>query len=404
MKWIALADRTCEHSFARKLSLCRHFHSSHSDLPVPTELAFVSKTRKQSDGVALSIGTSQPDRMEVDSPGSTLTDLSDSDGGWDRLVKKEGSSHFGSPDGKVVAVYPGGDGSAEVDEKKKSKALGSHSPSFVSFLPSYPDSLHPKRIESKTTEGRRAKIYDYPPGARDEIAMPFDAIYGLKPAKPLSKASSSNQKVHLPSAYSLSFPVPSHPSGKPLQQPGFYSAIPTPSMNGSKKMMHPMYQNRVNVAPKLSYDPEAPVIIETGSRNRLVGYRMKAPSHERPQADPTTSAKQRNAIVPKARGTSSTRADVIELDTDDDAKFDATKKSGQAATEDTDSRRLPPLEIPAGKLWSLASAAASAAQMSSVRSSLESVQSKDSAITLIGTPSTSMEASTSLNGKGTEAE
>jgi hypothetical protein len=346
--------------------------------------------------------------MEVDSPGSTLTDISDSDDGWNRSVKKEGSSHSGSVDGKVVTNYPSGGGSAELSVKEKSKAFGSHSPSFISFMSpnpgNHPDALQPKRIESKTTDGRRAKIYDYPPGARDEIAMPFDAIYGLKPTKPLSKASSLNPKVHLPSAYSLSFPVPSHPSGKPLDQPGFYSPIPTANINGSKNMMRPMYQNRGNIASRLPYDPEAPVIIETGSRNRLVGYRMKAPSHERPRAEQTTSAKPRSATVPEAKGVSSTRPDVIELDTDDDATFDATKQARPAATQDAESRRLRPLEIPAGKLWSLASAAASAAQMSSVRSSLDSVQNKDSAITLIGTPSTSMEASAPTNGKAEEAE
>lgn len=132
---------------------------------------------------------------------------------------------------------------------------------------------------------------------------------------------------------------------------------------------------------------------------------MKTQSYETTQADRTTTAKQRNAALSKERNNKDMVPEVIEVDTEDDVSMEVDKNGTMPATDhNADLKRLPPIEIPSGGLWSLASAAASAAQMSGVRSSLDSVQSKDSAITLIGTPSTGTVLMAPSGEKGAEAQ
>lgn len=276
-----------------------------------------------------------------------------------------------------------------------------------------PEASQKQRSLSKTHGGRSKKVYEHSPAVRDEIAMPFDAIYGLKPKHAIStsRAALPGQKLHTqseqPSAYSLSFPVSGQLSGKALGSPGFYASIPSLNIDGSQNISHSVYQKHAVLAPSVRYDTGSPLVIDTG-RSQFLGYRIRTPSGRSSQAVSTqadrTAARQRSAAPSKQKSASGAAPEVIEIDTEDDATMEVDKNETMADTiRSTQSKSLQRLDVPAGSLWSLASAAAAVAQMSSVRSSLDSMESKDSAITLIGTPSASGMEGAFQGGKEADA-
>lgn len=266
---------------------------------------------------------------------------------------------------------------------------------------------------SKTHDGRPKNLHGHSPAVRDEIAMPFDAIYGLKPKPAIStsRAFLPGKKLHMQSEqsspYSLSFPVSGQLFGKPLKRPGFYASIPSLNIDESQNISHPVYQKHAVVAPSVRYDTGPPLVIDTG-RSRFLGYQMRTPPERSSQAISSqadrTAAKQRSAAPSKKKHANVAAPDVIEIDTDDDATMEVGKNKTMADTNRiTDSKSLRRQDGPAGNLWSLASAAAAVAHMSSVRSTLESTESKDSAITLIRASSASGMDDAAPGGKEADA-
>lgn len=441
---VAETDSNDSISFTRKLSLSRHFRSWHSDLPVPAQLSFVPRTRKQHDQTPNSVALHHDLGLDIAGSDSDLSELSDSEEDENPTAKNEYDESV-NVDSKLLRVYEGasceskrvmvyapkarpvandevtpytGKGSdprpAVNSQKRKyggtdfaeaavnAKALKSKSPRYVispplpagagmasNFATNHAGNGRPKPYDA-TKHDKRLRTYGYSAVGRDEIAMPFDAIYGLMDPQPIMNALPV-QNPRLPNGYPMTFPVPprsnNYPPGQTTKPPFYYSAVPTNGPNGPVMVMHPVFPNHPTPASSSNYDSKSPVIIETG-RSRLLGYRMKTPL-QTDTAHATLSAAQEptGTLQPEkqetARDALRISADCDRQD-DDPMEVDATTTNLSARNNDAaaDVKRLRPLEIPSAKLWSMPSAV----KVSEVRTSLESSLSKDSAATLVGSP------------------
>jgi hypothetical protein len=409
---------------------------------VPEQLSFVSRTRKQDDGVANSVAQAlRSMRRDVDGSDSGLTDLSESSEEKDIASSRRASKELLKDDNKLVRLYedaifegkevivyrpkaprddeenPGATGKhtkndpmAGTKQKRKYDSIDSGetsrnakapralsprymiSPPMPTGLvnePTYPTAYlnfggpyHDPRKHDK-----RARPYVQTAFARDEIAMPFDAIYGLaNPCSSRQRDMPTYQAQHMPPAHHMAFSgqpqLESLPPGKPSHPQVFYQPVSTHGPNGQMVMMHPVYPSQHMAARNSNFD-QKPLVVETG-RSRLLGYRM-TPSYPETAhtAQQAVSSKLRTSHVEHKKTVARPPISAKALDDD---PMDVDQKATHPSTDDEKNiKRLRPLEIPSARLWS--SAATPAIKVSGVRTSLESSLSKDSAATLVGSPS-----------------
>lgn len=212
--------------------------------------------------------------------------------------------------------------------------------------------------------------------ARDEIAVPFDAIYGLTKPRPPQQNGQNGHRNHRPAPYPVSFTTQSGPHGQPPQPQVIYHPFPTHGPNGPMTMMHVMPPNLPPVAARYIDANQKPKVIG-GGRHKLVGYRMKPTQKASvPLATQMISEQRGSAAVDRER--TSTRPQVTTTILDH-APMNVDRSPPMA---DTNTKRLAPLEIRPSSFWS--AAANQGVKVSEVRTSLESSFSKDSAATLVG--------------------
>lgn len=267
--------------------------------------------------------------------------------------------------------------------------------------PSYPTPHYKPPYNDPRQHDKRVRPYVQTAFARDEIAMPFDAIYGLANPRSSRQRGVPTHQPNRPAAHHMSFhgqpQMQSRPPGKPSQPQVFYQPVSTHGPNGPMVMMHPVFPNP-HMAPTNSNFDKKPLVVETG-RSRLLGYRL-TPSHTETANTAPQAVSEKLTTCPVEHKKTTSRPGVFEAVPDDNA-MDVDQKATHPSTNDnTNMKRLRPLEIPPARLWS--SATTPAIKVSGVRTSLESSLSKDSAATLVGSPSESMvvKGATETRGEG----
>ncbi|KAJ9106936.1 hypothetical protein QFC20_003945 [Naganishia adeliensis] len=393
----------CRQSFTRKLSLSRHFRSCHSELPVPEDLSFISRTRKQDDGVVNSVAQAlRSMRRDVEESDSGLTELSDSSEEKDstssnrvdkesvkdddKLVKHYEDTIF---EGKEVIVYrpkanqddekgPGAtakhiknDPPAIAKQKRKYDSIDSSeaprnakaprtlsprymiSPPMPAGLvtnPSYPTPHYKPPHNDRRQHDKRVRPYVQTAFARDEIAMPFDAIYGLANPRSSRQRGVRTHQPNRPAAHHMSFhgqpQMQSRPPGKPSQPQVFYQPVSTRGPNGPTVMMHPVFPNP-HMAPTNSNFDKKPLVVETG-RSRLLGYRL-TPSDTETAHTAQQAVSEKLTTCPVEHKKTTSRPPVFEAVPDDNAMDVDQKATHPSTNDDTNMKRLRPLEIPPAK-------------------------------------------------------
>jgi hypothetical protein len=387
-------------------------------------------------------------RREVDASDSDLTDLSESSGEKDSMSsKRAGGKESMTADGKLVKTFEDTSYDSkdviiyrhqalphdslrddETAPKSELKHLMNEQPATIKQKRKYysatcddapryakaPRTLSPRYMISpplprglitdahgapqqfdigraqydNKKQDKRVKPYVQAAFARDEIAVPYDAIYGLAKPRPPQHNGRNMHRTHMPAAYPMPFAAPptthNHVHGRPPHPQVFYHPFQTPDLHGPMAMEYPVYPNPPPMVARYINSDEKPVIIESG-RSRLMGYRMTPQHKAEYPAAPTVSGDSTAGVEhDKTRGRPQVSAGKLDATAMDiDQSF--TRPPSQ---DDTDMKRLRPLEIPSTSLWS--SAANPGIKVSEVRTSLESSLSKDSAATLVGSPSDSM--------------
>ncbi|KAJ9121635.1 hypothetical protein QFC22_002255 [Naganishia vaughanmartiniae] len=204
----------CKQAFSRKFSLSKHFHSTHSDLPVPSQLSFVLRTQRYMSPEPIIPAASMARNIDFDAcavdSGSDLSSAPSSDD-TEHEMEPNTATHLTREmaDGKVVKLYENDDPKGKYvkvyNPRRESQHTTSQRPTFVTAPPEkkrkyeHTEFVHPiSRYEdvAQTQQSgvhaddyvmqatRGAKFSGAVSATRDEIALPLGTIYG--PATPAS--------------------------------------------------------------------------------------------------------------------------------------------------------------------------------------------------------------------------